>query len=174
MFPVATTWVGMIHFLPQVVVLVIGALVYGWRPTPVGILAAVTAFVLITVLALGLGLLFGAVNVLFRDFENIVDLLLLVATWASPILYRWTDVQRVLGDGLWLDLYLANPVTVAVELFHLAFWFPIAEGAEGFPPAVMPPDLFVHTLVGGAVAVVLLVIGQVVFRRLEGRFAQEL
>lgn len=174
MFPVASTWVGMIHLLPQVVVLIIGALLYGWRPTPIGVLAALTAFVLITVLALGLGLLFGALNVLFRDFENIVDLLLMVAVWTSPILYRWTDVQRVLGDGVWLNLYLTNPITVAVELFHLAFWFPVAEGIPTDPPVSMPPDLLWHTVIGGSIAVVLLVVGQVVFRRLEGRFAQEL
>jgi ABC-2 type transport system permease protein len=173
MFPVATTWVGMIHFFPQVLVLLVGSIVYGWRPTVTGLLAAVTGFALITVLALGLGLLFGAINVLFRDFENIVDLLLLVATWASPILYRWTDVQRVLGDGILLNIYLTNPVTVAVELFHFAFWFPIAESAPGSALA-MPPAMGVHTALGCGIALAQLVLGQVVIRRLEGRFAQEL
>ena len=50
-------------------------------------------FVMVAVLATGLGLLFGAANVYFRDSENIVDMILMVATWASPVLYVWTMVE---------------------------------------------------------------------------------
>jgi len=41
----------------------------------------------VTVAALGLGLIFGCLNVFFRDSENLVDLILMIATWVSPVLY---------------------------------------------------------------------------------------
>ena len=55
-------------------------------------------------LATGLGLLFGAVNVYFRDSENFVDMLLMVATWASPVMYAWTMVQDKHGTAWFCDL----------------------------------------------------------------------
>ena len=95
----------------------------GWHPDLFELLAAIAGFTIVALLATGLGLLFGAANVYFRDSENIVDMLLMIATWASPVLYAWTMVQRQLGDVAF-TVYQANPITVAVELFHYAFWFP--------------------------------------------------
>ena len=48
---------------------------------------------IVTMLSHGLGLIFGVANVFFRDLENIVDMLLMVATWFSPVLYSWTMVR---------------------------------------------------------------------------------
>ena len=53
---------------------------------------------MVALLATGLGLLFGAANVYFRDSENIVDMILMVVTWASPVLYVWTMVEDKHGD----------------------------------------------------------------------------
>jgi ABC-2 type transport system permease protein len=150
-------------------VLVAGCLVAGWHPNGLQLLAAVAGFVIVGLLATGLGLLFGAANVYFRDSENLVDMLLMVATWASPVMYAWTMVQEKLGATAFA-VYQANPVTIGVELFHYAFWFPTTDGS-----AAIPPNLFsLWTPVGLAIALLVLVLGQFTFRRLEGRFAQEL
>lgn len=170
LFPVSAIYVAVVHFLPQLVVLLIGALVAGWTPSLLGIAAALTGFVLVGILALGLGMLFGAVNVYLRDAENLVDLLLLVATWASPVLYPFARVQSALAEHQWLlTLYQLNPITVAVELFHYAFWLPTTGDT-----AQMPDNMVQTTISGLAVALLVLAAGQAVFRRLEGRFAQEL
>lgn len=42
--------------------------------------AVVAGFVIIGVFALGLGVVFATANVFFRDAENIVDLITMVAT----------------------------------------------------------------------------------------------
>lgn len=175
LFPVASLYVSAVHFFPQLVVLVVAALVSGWRPTVTEVLAAVVGFLIVAMLALGLGLLFGAANVFFRDAENFVDLIVMVATWASPVLYTWGLVQSELPRWLWI-VYQANPLTAAVELFHYAFWY----GGTGRPALLpngtvpIPDNLWA---IGGfalVVSLVVLVVGQLVFRRLEGRFAQEL
>ena len=169
LFPVASVWVSAVHFFPQLVVLVIGCVVAGWHPDAFQLLAAVGGFAIVGFLATGLGLLFGAANVYFRDSENLVDMLLMVATWASPVMYSWTMVESKLGPGFFA-LYQANPITVGVELFNYAFWYPTTDGS-----AAMPPNLFSLWLpVGMIISLVVLALGQLTFRRLEGRFAQEL
>lgn len=169
LFPVASVWVAAVHFFPQLVVLLVACFFTGWQPNLLQLVVAVLAFLLVAMLAVGLGLLFGAANVYFRDAENLVDLLLMVATWASPVLYVWTQVRSALGTTFTF-VYLMNPLTIAVEVFHFAFWFPTTDG-----PAELPPNLLSIWLPAGMLVAMLVVMaGQLTFRRLEGRFAQEL
>ena len=172
LFPVATVWVSAAHFLPQLVVLMGACLVVGWAPTVIQLAAAVLAFVLVSVLATGLGLLFSAANVYFRDSENIVDMILMVVTWASPVLYVWTMVKDVMGSWYWV--YQLNPMTVAVEIFHWAFWFPTLK-QDQLASAAMPPDLLTVWLpVAFLTSIGVLFVGQLAFRRSAVHFAQEL
>ncbi len=187
LFAVSAAIVALVHFLPQVGLLIAVSLFLGWAAhvSVMSILAILAAVVIVITFALGLGLLFGAINVRFRDAENVVELLLLLATWASPVLYAWTMVQDAVVTRFqfpsWLvELYLLNPITQAVELFHYGFWRPATEGtvsAAGYAGSAMvdlPPLLGWNTLWTFLIAVATLLIGQLVFRRLEGRFAQDL
>ncbi|MCY0903567.1 ABC transporter permease [Arthrobacter sp. H14-L1] len=169
LFPVASVWVSAVHFFPQLVVLVGACFVAGWHPNVIQLGAALCGFILVALLATGLGLLFGAINVYFRDSENFVDMLLMIATWASPVMYASTMVQSKLGD-VWYNIYQTNPITIAVEAFHYAFWLPTTDGSAGIPPHL----LSFWIPVGIVVSIAVLILGQLTFRRLEGRFAQEL
>lgn len=173
LFPVASVWVSAVHFVPQLVVLLIACLFTGWRPGFFELAAALAGFLIVALLATGLGLFFGAANVYFRDSENFVDMLLMIATWASPVLYSWTMVRDTLGSTF-LTIYQMNPLTIAVELFHFAFWKPTTS-ADTDPMTLVPPDLFGLWLpIGLVTALAVILLGQYTFRRLEGRFAQEL
>lgn len=182
LFPVASVWVSAVHFLPQLLVLLIACLFSGWTPTVFQILAAGAGFIIVALLATGLGLFFGAANVYFRDSENFVDMLLMIATWASPVLYTWTMVRDGLNTAFPADtasvlhlVYQANPLTVAVELFHFAFWLPTTSPGMTDQMTAVPPNLLDLWLpIGLATALLVIVLGQFTFRRLEGRFAQEL
>lgn len=176
LFPVSSLWVAMVHLLPQLIVLIIAAVATGWRPGGLNLLAILAGLLITGVTALGLGLLFGAVNVLFRDAENLVDLVLMMATWLSPVLYTWELVRRAVPDPLWIA-YQVNPITPSVELFHYGFWLPTAatrDLAVQGDLLVVPPDFPMWVAVAAAVSVALVTFGQFVFHRLEGRFAQEL
>lgn len=172
LFPVSTVWVSAAHFLPQLLVLIGACLVVGWTPSVLQLAAVVLIFGMVAVLATGLGLMFGAVNVYFRDSENIVDMIVMVVTWASPVLYVWSMVERVMGPWFWV--YQLNPVTVAVEVFHWAFWEPTLK-ADQMVADTMPPDLLTVWLpVAMLVTLAVLFLGQLTFRRLAIHFAQEL
>ena len=120
-------------------------------------------------LATGLGLLFGAANVYFRDSENIVDMLLMVATWASPVMYSWTMVEQSWDPA-------ASPSTRQTPSRSASSCSTMPSGTPQLTvPHAMPPNLFSLWLpVGLVISLVVLALGQLTFRRLEGRFAQEL
>lgn len=187
LFAVSAVLVSFVHFLPQAALLLLVCVLMGWAAhvSALGILAIFAAMTIAMVFSLGLGLFFGALNVRFRDAENIVELMLLLATWASPVLYAWTMVEdAVVGKLGWphwiVELYMLNPITHGVELFHYAFWRPASQeivnavGYAGDALTPIPPELAVNTLWTALIAVATLLLGQLVFRRLEGRFAQDL
>jgi ABC-2 type transport system permease protein len=169
MFPVASTLVALVNFLPQILVLLGVSLVVGWHPDLAQILAFVLGSAIILLFATGLGMLFGSVNVLFRDAQNFVELIVLVATWASPVLYQWQMVAKVLPPPF-MFVYQVNPLTAAVELFHRTFWYPTTT-ADG---SAVPPGLPLYSAVAFLISAATLIVGQLVFRRLETRFAQDL
>lgn len=169
LFSVSTIWVALVHFLPQLLVLLIACFVVGWRPGPMQLGAAVVAMIIMVIFSFGLGLIFGVANVFFRDAENIVDLLVMVLTWLSPVMYSWERVAAAV-PAWGLHLYLSNPITVAVELFHFAFWAPTLEGEWHVPPHL----LTLWTPVAVVVALLFMLVGDLLFRKFEGTFAQEL
>lgn len=168
LFPVASTFVALVNFLPQLVVLLVVCVVVGWHPEPLQVLGILLSMFIILALAIGLGLLFGSVNVAFRDAQNFVELIVLVATWASPVLYQMSMVADVLPDWA-LFIYQINPLTAAVELMHAGFWYPTTEHSSP-----MLPGIWTNSLIALAISLTVLAFGQFVFRKLEGRFAQDL
>lgn len=169
LFPVASVWVSAVHFVPQMAVLLLGCFMAGWHPSLLQLVAAVAGFLVVGMLAIGLGLFFGSANVYFRDSENFVDMLLMLATWASPVMYSWPMVRNQLGE-VGFAIYQTNPLTIGVEAFHYAFWYPTTDGTAAVPPNL----LAIWIPVGLVVSALILFLGQLTFRRLEGRFAQEL
>ncbi|WP_237208357.1 ABC transporter permease [Rothia nasimurium] len=175
LFSVSTVWVALIHFVPQILVLLIACFFAGWSPDVKQVGAALVGMVIIMIFSAGLGLIFGVANVFFRDSENIVDMLLMVATWLSPVLYSWTMVRDTLYSWV-MTVYMLNPLTVAVELFHYAFWNPtLSAEAALLPTSQIPPNLLSFWVPLALVTSLLtLWIGDLLFRKLEGNFAQEL
>jgi ABC-2 type transport system permease protein len=97
-----------------------------------------------------------------------VDLIVLFATWTVPALYTWQLAADQLPASIF-HVYMSNPLAVAVDRFQEATWRATAENP--LPP---PEHMTVYTLVALGICAALLVLGQLVFRRFERRFAQEL
>lgn len=172
LFPIAAVIGAFIHFLPQLLVLVVVSLLFGWLPSFASVGLMLAGITLVLGFIVGIGLFFSAVNVRFRDAQNLVEIIRLIATWSSPILYTWTMVYDRTEDFRWLfHLYMCNPITVAVEMFHQGVWGHLVSSAQnhGWPPAF---GWYVVAAVG--ITIAMLLIGQFVFRRFERSFAQDL
>lgn len=170
LFPVAAVIVSFVHFLPQVGVLIVVCLFFGWVPGIVPVMAILLGLLTLVTFTLGLGMLFGSLNVPFRDAQNFVELILLFATWVSPVLYSWKMVARVAPDWL-MQIYMVNPLTSVVQLFHYGFWAPVTDGAFANE---FPERLWLYAGIALLLSCLTLLVGQSVFRRLEPKFAQAL
>lgn len=172
LFPVASVIIAFVNFLPQLVVLLVVCIAVGWTPSFIQVACILLAVLTIVILALGLGLLFGAINVGLRDAQNVVEMILLFTTWLSPVLYNMSLVRDAVAPPI-MTLYQLNPITGAVGLMHNGVWFPTTD-QSGSVRGLMGTDVIQFGLIALIVSLVLLVLGQIVFRKLENSFAQNL
>jgi ABC-2 type transport system permease protein len=183
MFPVSAVIVSAINTFPQLVILFVGAVAVGWDPDPGAVLAAALGIAIITVFGTSLALLFAGMNVFFRDFQSVVATFSMVTMWIVPMIYPF---EKLATSGLgrnpvFYDLYLSNPLAVGVLLLQRAFWLPTALGEQGYPADIddigfpyLPHHLFLLGWGMLLVSLVILVLCQRAFRRLEGKFAERL
>lgn len=155
-----------VTYLIEMGVLAVAFLLFGVNVLP-WIPAVLVVMLVAAVLALGLGLMLSVINVYFRDAAHFVAIALQIWFYASPIIYPIRMVQDTRGSGSWADrlhladIYELNPVVGLVEpvrdMWYGGTW----------------PDLAQLGYVT-AVAVVLLLVGNRVFGRLEARLGEEL
>ncbi|MGY1605489.1 ABC transporter permease [Geodermatophilus sp. SYSU D00815] len=166
-FPLSTVGAASVNFAIQFVVLVAGTVVIGSFPWSARLFYVPAAIALVLVFGTALALLLSAVNVYLRDVQHLLEIVTVILFWASPIVYSYAYVADFL-EGSWLEqLYLSNPVTLAILAFQRGMWE--AGAAEPFPSA-MPLRLGIAFVASAA----LLWAAQRIFARLEGNFAQEL
>ncbi|MFT4213960.1 MAG: ABC transporter permease [Microbacterium sp.] len=178
LFPIAAVVGSFVHFLPQLAILLVVSLLAGWIPSLASVGLILAGVVVVIGFVAGLGLLFSAVNVRFRDASNVVEIIRTIATWSVPVLYTWSMVYEKTQHVPWLfQLYMSNPLAVAVEMFHQAFWVQlpaVANLASAPANAQSPPGFAGNVLAAVGIVAFSLVVGQLVFRRFERTFAQDL
>jgi lipopolysaccharide transport system permease protein len=125
-----------------------------WAGLAPGIAIVATPLILLgtTIVVFGVGALFAALTVQYRDVEQIFGLLLQLWLFATPVAY-----PSSLIPAPWRWLYHLNPMVGLVDAWR---WALVAAPRPG-PEA----------LVSAAVAVLLLLIGLRVFQQSERRFA---
>lgn len=166
-FPLSSVGSALFNFSIQLAILIVATVVVGSIPLHADLLYLPLSIVVVVLFSTAVGLLLSAVNVYLRDFQHLVEVLLLVLFWASPIVYSYTLVHNAL-QGNWLEqIYLWNPITLVVMGFQKAMW--ISGAGE-----IWPADLAIRLAIVGLFSLVLLWVAQRVFSRLEGNFAQEL
>lgn len=116
-------------------------------------------FVVFYAIALGFSMIFSAITVYFRDLEYVVNVILMAWIWATPIMYA---PETLMEQYQWLTpLLRINPVTSVIYLFRDILYY------HRMPETI---DMWLPLAWG----VGLMVIGEVVFKHLEGNFAEEL
>lgn len=166
-FPLSTVGAASFNFAIQFGVLVVATLVVGSFPWSEHLLYVPAAVALLLVFGTALAVLLSAVNVYLRDVQHLMEIVILILFWASPIVYSYAFVHDFLKGGFLEELYLANPVTLAILAFQRGMW---AAGAD----QPFPPGMPLRIGIAFAFSLVLLWVAQRVFARLEGNFAQEL
>jgi len=172
MFPVASMLVSLFHVFPQMVILTVACLAYGWAPDLVGMAALALGLLIAMLLGTGCALMFSAANVFFRDFSNVVSILQLFVRFSVPMIYPYSLVDDRFGQAA--QYYLFNPLADCVLLVQRAVWVGTTSNPSHTEQSDLPPDLLMWGLVMAGVSLVVLVIGQLVFSRLETKIPERL
>jgi len=167
-FPLASVGSALFNFGIQLIILLVATLLLGSFPLDIELLYFFPALLVIVVWGTAFGLLLSAVNVYLRDVQYLVEVLLLILLWASPIVYAWQQAKAILGSGILLQIYTDNPITLAVLGFQRAMW------VKGHDAVAYPDFLLLRLAIAFVVGIVFLLVFQRVFARLQGNFAQEL
>ncbi len=172
LYPIASVGGALFNYGIQLVVLFAAMLVFNAFPVSWDLLYALPGIAILVIYGTALALLLSALTVYLRDISNLVEVLLMVLMWMSPILYAWSMVRdaflNVPGGVIWTEIYTANPITLAVLALQKAFW------KEGAGVAEYPEHLLLRLGIALVVGLLFLVFGHWVFRRLQGNFAQEI
>lgn len=107
-------------------------------------------FIIVYALSLGLASLY----VYYRDLNQVWEVLLQAGFFLVPIVYPISVIPEQ-----YLPIYMLNPITVIIEIFRDILIY-----------GTLPPAIYVAY--SALIAVVLLGIGQLLFKMLERRFAE--
>lgn len=154
--PISVVLSQSIQVLVQIGLIAIFVLAFRVPLTVKTLLAPLIVVILLT-FVIGAGLLVSALNVVFRDTRYIVESLLTVLFWLSPVFYPLTIVHQKFPRWLF-GLYILNPLAGCVEGLRRV----ILQNA--YPDGV-------SLGVAGVVSVTTLVVGFTVFARIQRRFA---
>jgi len=172
MFPVAAMLVSLVHVGPQIVIMTIVCVSSGWHPDAMTAVGLGFAVALAMVLGTALALLFSVANVFFRDFGSFVGIITNYVRWGVPMVYSFEMVQSNLPHWL-VNLYLADPIAMAVLFMQRAFWTTTVDSAHA-DVALMPDHLILRGVLALAFSLVMLVIGQLVFSKFEKKIPERL
>jgi ABC-2 type transport system permease protein len=187
-FPIASMLVSLYHSGPQLVILVGACLVTGsFSPDPVGLVAALMAFTIVILLGTAMGLMFSAINVMYRDWTRVVQIFTNMLPFSVPMMYPFTLVHlRFVKFPIIEHFYLFNPITEAVLLMQRCFWITTIGPSDvadanangwGFKPGLnanFPHHLLERGLIMIGVSVLFLVFAQWVFTKLDDKVPDRL
>ena len=150
--PLTAIGVAGIDFAIGFVLALIVANVYGLHPT-IHYIGLILPLLSLLMFAVGVALIFGALNVYFRDVRLLLPFLLQIGLFASPVAYSLTLVP-----GRWRHVYvLVNPIAGSIDSVRAT----VLRGA--WPEAfTIGASLITSTIVLG--------FGYLLFKRLERRF----
>lgn len=149
--PTAAVGARLVDFAVGFVIL-IGIMAYyrvvpGWNMVLLPVL-----IVLVTLLALGVSLLFSALNVKYRDVGSVLPVLITLGMWVSPVMYPVSLVPPQ-----WQSLYILNPLVGIID---------------GFRASILgQPFNWMALGISIGFTIVMLVFSAYIFRRVEKGFA---
>jgi len=150
--PVASAISTLVDFCVSFAILVVLLLIYQISFTT-NLLIIPLLLVVTLVLSIGVGIVFAALNVYYRDFAYVLPFVVQIWLYASPLAYSSNIIP-----SSWTWVYDLNPMVGIIDSFRWALL-----GSENFPV-----DSLLYSII---VSSFCFVFGLMVFRRLERKFA---
>jgi lipopolysaccharide transport system permease protein len=152
--PLAGVLAALVDFLIAFTILVVMMVVYGYYPRWEAVFVLPAVLLLAVACALGVGLVFSAANVAYRDVQYVIPFVAQAWLFATPAVYAGADLL----EEPWRTVVGLNPMNGVIETFRWALL------NAGPAPGGM-------VVVSAVVSAVLVVVGAAYFRRQERTFA---
>jgi lipopolysaccharide transport system permease protein len=155
---------NLVNFLVALPVYFVLAWLLGVRFTPYVLFLPIVMLVEM-IFILGMSLLLSALNVFYRDVQQIMEVLILAWFFVTPVIWDVSllpESRLILGVDVPVQrlTYILNPMASIIATYRDILYY-------GRP---IGWDFFLRTTI---TVVVVLLIGFLVFNRLKGRFAEE-
>ena len=95
----------MFNFGIQLGILLLATLVFGVFPLHAELLYFIPGLALILVYGTALALILSAANVFLRDIQYLIEVIVMLLMWASPIVYSWDMVKETVPPVAPRDLH---------------------------------------------------------------------
>ena len=154
--PIAYVTSAFVNMLLSFVVIFAVVLVSGMGVNPIALLYLPIIMLVEYVLALGIALLASSLTVYFRDLEYILGIIAMAWQFLTPVMYS----SELVPENL-LPIWKLNPMTPVIEAYRQILYY----------KEVPHLDTLLNA---GILGVFTLVVGYVVFRKLQKGFAEEL
>lgn len=175
-FPVAAMVTAMYHTGPQILILLVICLIVGWGISLTSIAAGLLGLAILLTFAMSMALFFSALNVYYKDFQNIVATFTQFLHFMVPMMYPYSTIAKLdVSHPVIYQLYMANPLAESVLLMQRFFWYPTVTDTKKAPLSDhFPPDLWERGLIMLAITLTMLYVAQKFFTRLEPKFPERL
>lgn len=152
---VISKWLEFMLAIPVLILF----MVINWKGVSWQIVFVPVAMVIQFALCYGMALIVAPLNVLMNDVQRVMRIVLRVGFYLTPVIYGLTDVGGRRGGAL--ELAALNPLSGIISLYRVGFW-----------PDQSPPLPMVASSV--VISALVLALGLLVFKRLEGPVLKEI
>ncbi len=151
--PISVVTSGMINYLISCIIIVIFVLFSGIGLS-FNIIYLPIIVIIQYVLMLGIIFITGAINVYIRDAEYIINFFVTMLFYATPVLYSSDLFPAKIA---WL--FKLNPMTTIIDSYRNIFFYKTMPNMQAL-------------LIVGLVSIILLIIGKMIFNKLQKGFAE--
>lgn len=182
--PLASVGAAGFNFFLQSIVMIIALVAFRHTPDLAYLPMLVFAILVCTILASALSIFLSSINVPFRDTQHLLELVLMLWFWMTPIVYPFAQVKAQTDHHHLTWIYLLNPITPIVLTFQRFFYnmtdptYRDKNTHQLVTVHVLPHYNMMwyatHLFWVGVAGCVLMYFALAVFGRQEGNFAEEL
>jgi ABC-2 type transport system permease protein len=179
--PLASVGSSVVYFFIQLVVLIIFLLVFHHSPEWNMLEILPITFANLYLFAASVSIVMAAFTVYMRDLKHLMEVLLQLWFWMSPVVYSYSHSLAIPLAAHHLKLfYFMNPMALLVLTFQRTFYVStyvnntLSHARFQMLPSWSPLSFLYLNLVMLAIMVCLFLIALVIFGRLEGNFESEL
>lgn len=158
--PISTVTSGFVNMILTFIVVFVVVIISGRGLNPLALLCLPVVMIVEYILCLGISLIVSSITVYLRDLQYILGIFVMALQYLTPVMYGVDMVERS-SAGKWLVMmFNLNPMTPIIKIYRQIIYYGEV------------PELG-SLLIAVAVGVVFIVVGEILFKRLQKGFAEE-